>query len=272
MIGVNYKPAYDTLVYGKLSSAFVSGGSVGGFDFEPETAKSWEAGIKSDFLESRLRSNLAVFYVTYQHVQSAQSGLNVQRQDLGTVVVDQGSDTKASGFEWEGSASVGYGVTMNASVGYTHVTIDSNGLNPVLFDSVQGNVYPGSKYETGLIPEWTGNLGAQYESDPLFGQSFLSFNINGNWHSKVRLEQNPARAEANPDFVEFSPASWMVNARAALKKIDLGFAGLEGEVGIWGRNLTDNDTPNFALNLGGAEQSASFSEARSYGVDLIAKF
>lgn len=273
MLGVNYKPSYDTLVYGKYSSAFVSGGSTAGLAYEPETAKAWEAGLKSDFLDSQLRSNLSVFYVTYQHVQSAQGSQNVPGyQAYGTVIVDQGSDTKASGFEWEGLASVGYGVTLNASVGYTHVTIDSNGLNPLLQESVQFSSYPGSKYVTGLIPEWTGNLGAQYESDPLFGQSFVALTLGGNWHSKVRLEQNPARAEANPDFVEFSPASWVVNARAALKKIDLGFAGAEGEIGIWGRNLTDNDTPNFALSLGGAAQSASFLEARSYGVDLIAKF
>jgi len=274
MFGVNYKPSYDTLIYGKLSSAFVSGGSVAGLEFEPETAKSWEAGVKSDFFDSRLRTNLSAFYVTYTNVQSAQSGTNIAGYGkYGTVIVDQQTDTKVHGFELESSASVGYGITLNASVGYTDVTIGSD-VNPILLASVGGGPggYPNSKYNPSLIPEWTGNLGAQYESDPLFGQSYLALTLGGSWHSDISMEQNPARAAANPNFLDHSPASWVVNARAALMKIDLGFAGAEGEVGIWGRNLTDNDQPTFILNFGGAFQAASYMEARSYGVDLIAKF
>jgi len=71
-------------------------------------------------------------------------------------------------------------------------------------------------------------------------------------------------------LLEFSPASWVVNARAALKKIDLGFG--QGEVGLWGRNLTDNDQPTYSLNLGGIAQTANFMEARSYGIDLIFQY
>ena len=213
-----------------------------------------------------------MFYVTYEHVQSAQSGQNIAGYAaFGTVIVDQGADTKASGFEWEGLASVGYGVTLNASLGYTHVTI-GNDVSPVLLASVQAGSYPGSKFLPGLTPEWTGNLGGQYESNPLFGESYLSLNIGGNWHSKIRMEQNPARADANSGYLEFAPESWVLNARAALKDIDLGFAGAKGEIALWGKNLTDNDTPTFVLPLQGAVQSASFLEARSYGVDFIAQF
>jgi len=271
MLGVNYKPTYDSLVYAKYSNAFVSGGSTGGIPFDSEIAKSWEAGLKSDFLDSKLRSNLSVFDVTYSHVQSAQGGSNVGHPELGTVVVDQGGDTEAYGFEWEGSAVAGYGFTLNASLGYQHVYFP-DGVSQVLLNSVQGNVYPGSKFLPGLIPDWTGNLAAQYESDPLFGESFVSANVSGNWHSSTRMEQNPARAEANPTWLEWTPASWVVNARVALKKIDLGFAGAQGEVALWGRNLTDNREPTFALNFFGLAQSASYMDERSYGADFSVKF
>ena len=271
MLGVNYKPTFDTLVYGKYSNAFVSGGSTGGIAFESEIAKSWEAGIKSDFMGSKLRSNLSVFDVTYSHVQSAQGGSNVGHPELGTVIIDQGGDTKAYGFEWEGSAAAGYGFTLNASLGYQHVYFP-DGVSQILMNSVQAGFYPGSKYLPSLIPDWTGNLSAQYESDPLFGESYLALNLGGNWHSAIRMEQNPARAEAKPSFLEWSPASWVVNARASLKKIDLGFAGAQGEVALWGRNLTDNKEPNFALNFNGFANSASYMEARSYGVDFVVQF
>lgn len=70
----------------------------------------------------------------------------------------------------------------------------------------------------------------------------------------------------------FIPASWVFNSRLALKKIDLGFGGAEGEVALWGRNLTDNRYPNYILNIGGLALGANHIEARSYGVDFTAKF
>ena len=70
LIGVNYKPNDDILLYGKFSTAFVSGGSVSGLDFEPETATSWEAGLKADLLDRKLRTNLSLFHVTYKNFQT----------------------------------------------------------------------------------------------------------------------------------------------------------------------------------------------------------
>ena len=72
MIGLNYTPNSDTLVYAKYSTSFVSGGQVAGISYEPETAKSWEVGLKADFLDRKLRTNLALFHVTYDHFQSPQ--------------------------------------------------------------------------------------------------------------------------------------------------------------------------------------------------------
>jgi len=269
-LGVNYKPEFGRLIYGKYSEAFVSGGAIGGLEFKPEVAKSWEAGFKADFLDNTLRSNVSVFSVTYDHVQSAQSGQNIGRPELGTAIVDQGGETKAQGFEWEGAALAGDDVTLNASAGYTHVEI----MDPAqpLLDSVQASKYPGSSYEPSLIPDWTGSLAATYRGDPVFDSARIVFNINGQWHSKIRMEQNPVRADANPNFIEFSPAGWVINARLALQDIKLGIADGTAEVGLWGRNLTDNDDPQFALNFGGIGQSASYLEARSYGVDLAVDF
>src|SRR4029077_13892514 len=42
--GVNYKPSDYSLIYGKYSTGYVSGGSVGAVAFAPETVGSWEAG------------------------------------------------------------------------------------------------------------------------------------------------------------------------------------------------------------------------------------
>ena len=75
LVGLNYKPNDDILVYAKYSTAFVSGGSVGGVPFEAETAQSFEAGIKADLLDRKLRTSLAVYHADYDNYQSAQGAL-----------------------------------------------------------------------------------------------------------------------------------------------------------------------------------------------------
>jgi iron complex outermembrane receptor protein len=72
LVGLNWKPNDDMLVYGKWSNSFVSGGSTAGITYAPETASSFEVGVKADLLDHKLRTNLAVFHVDYNHYQSPQ--------------------------------------------------------------------------------------------------------------------------------------------------------------------------------------------------------
>lgn len=48
----------DLLPYDKYSTAFVSGGAYGPITYKPERAKPWEVGLKSDWLNKRLRAAL----------------------------------------------------------------------------------------------------------------------------------------------------------------------------------------------------------------------
>ncbi len=73
MVGLNYTPNNDTLFYAKWSRSFVSGGEVARLVYEPEVATSWELGAKLDFLDRKLRANLAVFHVDYKHLQQSAS-------------------------------------------------------------------------------------------------------------------------------------------------------------------------------------------------------
>src|SRR5690606_5376519 len=99
-VGVNYQPTEDILVYGKYSTAFLSGGAVGALEFAPETVKSFEGGIKSDWLDRRLRVNVTGWWAHYKHSQAAQSGSTVGQPELSVVVIDNGP-LKAWGLEFE---------------------------------------------------------------------------------------------------------------------------------------------------------------------------
>jgi iron complex outermembrane recepter protein len=261
--GVNYKPSDFTLVYGKYSTGFVSGGAVGGVAFQPETVRSWEGGIKTDLLDHRLRSSLTIFDAKYDDLQSAQSGDNVGHPELGTVIIDQG-DLTAKGVEFEGSALPLKGLTLSASFGYTNVEFGT--VNPILIAAT------GGAYVPTLIPKWTSDLAAQYETTPLFGDARLLLRTDANWRAKERTDANPYRAAEIPVFapIQFSPASWVVNARAALRDIKVG--PTTAEVAIWARNLNNNKSTLFPLDFLSYELASDFQPARTYGVDLIVDF
>jgi len=68
--------------YAKFSTAYISGGKIANVTFNPSTAKSWEAGVKSDLLDRRLRFNLALFTVKYNDVQILTTPLSVAPASL----------------------------------------------------------------------------------------------------------------------------------------------------------------------------------------------
>jgi len=260
-VGANYKVTPDILVYGKYSTAFLSGGAVGPLTFKPETVRSWEGGVKSDLLDRRLRVNLALWDATYKHSQSSQSGQNVGQPQLGVVVIDNGT-LDANGFELEVVAAPRRDLTFGGSVGYTDAKLKNP--NPV--------VAQGRGYKLTGVPKWVGNLNAQYQTEPLYRDAYLFLRVDANYQGKFRSIPDPDVEINMPVFApyEFTPSRWIVNARAAVR--DLKLAGADAEVGLWARNLFDNKDAAYSLLFGDFEHNSSYQPARTFGVDLILQF
>lgn len=264
LIGVNYKPVDDILLYGKYSTAFVSGGSIAGYGFAPETAASWEAGIKTELLDRRLRANLALFAVTYKNLQTSQSATLVPDVPdyVGTFILSQGGPVKARGFEAEVTAAPVRGVTIGGSLSYTKTK--ATDVNPLILAA------SGGSYSMSFRPKWTSGAWAQLRTQPLIGDAYLSLRGDANWQSSMLIDSNPTRTLTwAPNFPKVDPY-WLVNARLALTDIKVG--GLESEVALWGKNLTDTRSAIYGLNLNNALAASSFLTARTYGVDLMVRF
>ncbi|HKT76427.1 MAG TPA: TonB-dependent receptor [Sphingobium sp.] len=270
LIGVNYKPNDETLLYAKYSTGYVSGGSVAGIAFAEETVKSWEAGVKTDLFDRHLRVNLALFSAEYQNLQNNTSAGNFpantfpNQATISTFIISQGGPVRAKGFELETTVAIVRGLTAGGSLSYTDTKFVR--VAPALVAAAGG-----TRLEPTYRPKWTSNLNLQYESQPIFNDATFYLRADANWRSKMRTDGNPDRATLLPVFATsaYSPASWIVNGRAAIRDIDLG--GVKAELGLWGRNLTNNRAPIFTINFNFLA-SANFEEARSYGVDLGIKF
>ena len=279
LVGLNWKPNDRTLIYGKWSNSFVSGGSVAGIGFVPETASSFELGLKADFLDRRLRTNLALFYVDYKHFQQPSSTtspeavafLNAQYGvALGSALapvlstfVQQAHDVRAKGFELEVTALPATGLTIGGSAAYT----DTKFLNILpTFLAAQGG-----QYEPFVRPKWTGSLYVSYDSKPLFADAYVNFRVDALYTSKTLITGSPdvRLAQGFPANSIATPANAVINGRIALKNIEI--AGAKTEISVWGRNLTDRNYMNSNLFLP-TGTAINYMPARTYGAELSLSF
>jgi iron complex outermembrane receptor protein len=270
-LGFNYKFNDDILVYGKYSTGYISGGSLAAIDYAPETAKSWEAGLKADWFNRTLRTNLAVFDVKYGNLQVSTSGANLTppRPEVGQALINAG-DAKARGFELETTyATPIRGLTLAAAAGYTDFKFTR--LLPIA-------LIGGVDYLPGHRPKWTANLSAQYKSEPLFNDVFMNVRLDASYRSEAwGITQLPSTSALFPAAEQTLYKSvgklnpyWVLNGRVALEGFKIG--GADATVALWGRNLLDEDSPNMMQALAFFSNAASYEPARTVGVDLTVEF
>src|SRR5690606_26811523 len=79
-LSIDYKITPDVMVYGYYARGFKSGGFNGRITdpldigpFQPEYIDTFEVGMRSDWLDHRLRANLGVFYSKWDDMQVPQS-------------------------------------------------------------------------------------------------------------------------------------------------------------------------------------------------------
>ena len=252
LAGLNYKPADHLLVYAKYSTGYISGGQLATLVYKPETSESYEAGIKADLFDRRLRTNLAVYDVNYKQLQFVTSGLNVGIPQAATALIN-GGDGKAKGFEFEATAVPIDGLTITGSVGYLDFKFKN--ITPLL-----PNFLPLAR------PKWTSSGSIEYDTPEVLAGGHLVFRGDVNYKSKTYLGYNLPEPQINSVITR---NSFIVNGRVALA--DISLFNTKAQVALWGRNLFDNrqllnvSTFNF-LYPGGYER------ARTYGVDVFFDF
>ena len=239
--GFNYYVNDDLMFYANAATGYKGGGynsratlpnNVG--PYEPETLLAWEAGMKGDFADGRVRLNAAAFIGNYEDVQAAErrpgamGGVDVLTDNLG--------DVEISGIELESTILVNEQFTVQANFAlldhgweeYTTGGIDYSFLQ--LKNAADWNGYLGADYNVPL-----GDNSLSFHVDARFS---ADFNINGTTSSG-----NPMTRAIYPHFI--AEAATFVNAHVAF----LGGQDGRYRVSLYGRNLTDVVNPVGGVQL-----------------------
>jgi iron complex outermembrane receptor protein len=121
---VNYKFDKDTLVYASATRGFKSGGwNARGtanntlLPFDPEKVWSYEAGVKADFMQNRLRANLTGFWLETKDLQTPSAFVDPVTGGV-TFITQNFADYQNKGVELELSAVPVNGLNLYANLGY----------------------------------------------------------------------------------------------------------------------------------------------------------
>jgi iron complex outermembrane receptor protein len=164
-LSADYRFSPEVLAYVTVGTGFKGGGvTARPFDaaqalngsFDPETVTAYEAGIKTDLLDRRLRINLSAFINDYKDIQlplisCASLGSNAPcgaRQNAGS--------GKIKGFEAEVTASPVDGFDIDASL--SHLTGSWSKIDPRVGNAIL-------KSDPIVTPKWKWSFGVQYKAD-----------------------------------------------------------------------------------------------------------
>ena len=253
-LSLNWQPTEDVLAYAKYSRGYKAGGfnnSVSGtasaLSFDPEDMDAYELGLKSTWLDNRLRLNAAVFRMEYSDKQESAFVTGV-----GFIQTNAGEAT-SDGFEVELEYMAAESWTVYGSLGYADATYDE-------FIVDDGTDYAGNSLTRA--PQWTFNIGTQTEwmiGNGLRGLFRLDYSYQDEFYTKP----------SNDPFFAADSQS-LVSARLGISDADNTW-----QATLWGRNLTDDD------NINTMDGPAAFSYAayhysliapRTYGLELKYNF
>ena len=234
-------PASDGIDYGY---GFVEG-------FAPERVNAYELGVKSEWLEHRLRVNADVFYSDYTDMQ-------INFLISGTV-----SDTKVAnagkarmrGFELETTLLAAPGLLL--SLDYAYLDADVTQVRNISGEDVTGEFSFVSAPPHSFVAaiDWT-------MLDRSWG--VLRGNLNYNYTDDRKGSMQPGK-----EGMTAIGAYGVLGARLSLGEIAAGSRG-KAEIALWARNLLDKEYVISAIdNQPHADRAVLFGEPRTIGAELI---
>lgn len=245
--GVNYHINDDILAYVSASRGFKSGG----FNILPpeafgtERVWSYEAGLKLDALDRRLRFNTAIFKEDYD-------GLQVTVSTGPGTTKTSNADADIKGVEFEATAIPFPDLQISGNLAYLDATYARYLFSASPLISYDGRRLPrASKWKGAIAAEYGVGLGGIGR-----GTARLSYAYEG------RMPQDDANS---PNLIR--PAIGLLDARVSLTTLNGGL-----ELAAYGRNLTDKRYISVVQFLFAQPVGFPSENRRSFGIDGTFRF
>ncbi|GLV26859.1 TonB-dependent receptor [Sphingobium sp. TomTYG45] len=263
LASANYRLRQDLMGYVRVSSGFRAGGinpSASEINvFAPEKVVAYEAGLKGEWFDHMLRTNLSAFYVDYRDLQISQF---LAGTGGATSAIVNAGRVAYRGVEAEITAIPVRGLTIDASLGYTSPKYKSYlyrdpATNELVNVASEARLSQAAKLNT--------HIGVQYDYSLPVGKLSLrtdyAYRSTVYWFTIDRLNLFNRDIRSRPDH----------NLRARISLADISAGAGKLDVGLWGDNLTNQRNIDFGIDFGSLGYgSASFKKKRTFGVD--AKF
>ncbi len=184
LLGVDWYPVPDTLVYGKVSTGYKSGGfnnvlqaEIDGPVFKPEEITALQAGHKSQFADHTVQINSEAFYYDYTDLQVNQliEAVNITKNAASATIY--GAETEII---WLPSDAL----RLDLNVAYLNATYDEYSNFFVI--TQREEVLDG--LQMAKSPEWSGRFGIDYTFN-LANDWLLIPRVSFSWASDTKLSE-----------------------------------------------------------------------------------
>ncbi|WP_145999132.1 TonB-dependent receptor [Oceanicoccus sp. KOV_DT_Chl] len=256
-VALQYTINEDVMVFGSFSSGFKSGGFFARTQntdditsFDPEYVDTYEIGMKSEWLNNRVRFNATAFYSDYTDKQEEEvidtGGGNV------TTIVYNAADAKIQGLEIELTGQVTADFSAFLNIGLLDAEFTDFEVGVLGSPGVTVDV---SDRELRNAPDTTIAIGVDYVTLISVGEFGAHYNYR--WRDEVHsVLTNDERGLA--DSAGFHNASLDLTIDEKYK------------VSVYGRNLTDERFVR-AIPIG-ISTFGQYNPPRNYGIEFTAKF
>lgn len=249
-LNLSFSPNDDLMFYAGYARGFRQGGfnlyttDPNHFTYEPEYTDNFELGVKSEWLDHKLRANLALFHINWNNQQQ-----NINYPNL---FIDNVGEMTSKGIELELTALPFKGLEVSYNFGYTD-----------------------AEYQTLILPDANGveqnYKGNKQVFTPNFNSS-LSLTYNQKLGNDLELYVLPQWKLLGKQY--FNYYNDLVQDPFSLFNLNIGVTYKNYEISLWGKNLADTKYLSFAYATNTADQAPVLygDSPRIIGISLKARF
>jgi iron complex outermembrane receptor protein len=261
-----WKATDNINTYAKVSTGYLSGGIINTGAFNPVTITSYEAGVKTEWFDHRLRFNVTGWHT--KQVGEQANVLNTSAADLaangfppntplGSAILSNPIHIHRTGMEIQTAVRPIEGLTLGVNVGIQ----SEPPIDGVFQDQPEHNMGINAEYD---LPKFDNGMFFAIRADATWEDTYLTGGFT--------VKKIATIGAANPALLAAMTreATWVLDMRATLADIPI-WGDTKGKIAVWAKNLTNEQNINFAYDLG-FNTSGTYDLPRTYGVDLAVDF